>query len=172
MMPFFCSFHQNTVVTLQDECYSFYLAILLVAHPGAFMNERKTKQNLLSLFLNMLFPPPDPPPPPAPPLVLSVFTLSKNLFLQELVSFMDVTIDFSREEWQHLDPAQRSLYRDVVQETYSHLRSVGKHSPLVSDRKPHSAYSILSWMSAPRHLKRLLKFISCVFVRICMCVFL
>jgi hypothetical protein len=67
MMPFFCSFHQNTVVTLQDECYSFYLAILLVAHPGAFMNERKTKQNLLSLFLNMLFHLPDPSPPPRPP---------------------------------------------------------------------------------------------------------
>lgn len=58
-------------------------------------------------------------------------TLNRNLLFQRSVSFMDVTIDFSREEWQHLDPDQRSLYQDVMQETYSHLRSVGKQSPLV-----------------------------------------
>ncbi|EAW59307.1 zinc finger protein 41, isoform CRA_g, partial [Homo sapiens] len=45
------------------------------------------------------------------------------------VSFEDVTVDFSKEEWQHLDPAQRRLYWDVTLENYSHLLSVGYQIP-------------------------------------------
>lgn len=45
------------------------------------------------------------------------------------MSFKDVTVDFSREEWQQLDLAQKSLYRDVTLENYFNLLSVGKHSP-------------------------------------------
>uniref|UniRef100_A0A8C2LMX2 KRAB domain-containing protein n=1 Tax=Cricetulus griseus TaxID=10029 RepID=A0A8C2LMX2_CRIGR len=42
------------------------------------------------------------------------------------VSFEDISLDFTWDEWQDLDAAQRSLYRDVMLENYSSLMFLGK----------------------------------------------
>ncbi|KAG8510196.1 LOW QUALITY PROTEIN: Zinc finger protein 8, partial [Galemys pyrenaicus] len=55
---------------------------------------------------------------------------------QEPVTFLDVAVDFSRDEWGLLDPVQRTQYHDVMLETLGHLVSVGEAPARPEGRAP------------------------------------
>ncbi|XP_063107279.1 zinc finger protein 124-like isoform X2 [Cavia porcellus] len=43
----------------------------------------------------------------------------------EVVTFEDVVVNFSNEEWTLLSPSQKNLYRDVMGETFRNMTAIG-----------------------------------------------
>jgi hypothetical protein len=61
------------------------------------------------------------------------------------VTFEDVTVNFTLEEWALLDPSQKKRYKDVMLETFRSLAAVGKDItiPLLSHRASVAGLSVL-----------------------------
>ncbi|XP_076429948.1 uncharacterized protein LOC143273804 [Peromyscus maniculatus bairdii] len=57
------------------------------------------------------------------------------------VTYDDVHIDFTWEEWILLDPSQKNLYKNVMLETYRNLTAIGSKN-VILERNPVNIFNV------------------------------
>ncbi|XP_028617336.1 putative KRAB domain-containing protein ZNF788, partial [Grammomys surdaster] len=60
----------------------------------------------------------------------------------DALTYDDVHINFTPEEWALLDPSQKNLYTDVMLETYRNLTAIGIKEVL-PERNPMSILNVI-----------------------------